>query len=140
MLVEAKWMRLRALFPDAASQSHGKAEPAFRRAQQHQVAVRRDRPATSIGSHGIRPSACMTQTLIRHPSYCAYLRDRYKSRRVRKEKAEFPVYPSTQPPQSRHSSTVSKLNCPAHYFDSCFVREERYFYEDIQYNCKGSTT
>ena len=36
---------------DAAGQHLGQAEPAFRRAQQHQAAVRRHRPAGEIGSH-----------------------------------------------------------------------------------------
>ena len=40
-----------APFPDAARQRPGEAEPAFRRAQQHQPAVGRDRPAREIGGH-----------------------------------------------------------------------------------------
>ena len=40
-----------APLPDAAGQRLGQAEPAFRRAQQHQPAVRGDRPAGEIGGH-----------------------------------------------------------------------------------------
>ena len=36
---------------DAACQRLGRAEPAFRRAQQDQAAVGRDRPAREIGGH-----------------------------------------------------------------------------------------
>ena len=37
--------------PDATGQRVGQAEPPLRRAQQHQTAVRRDRPAGEIGGH-----------------------------------------------------------------------------------------
>ena len=40
-----------APLPDAARQRLGQAEPALRRAQQDQPAVRRDRPALEIGGH-----------------------------------------------------------------------------------------
>ena len=40
-----------APLPDAARQRLGQAEPALRRAQQHQPAVRRDRPALEIGGY-----------------------------------------------------------------------------------------
>ena len=40
-----------APLPDATRQRLGQAEPALRRAQQHQPAVRRDRPALEIGGY-----------------------------------------------------------------------------------------
>ena len=40
-----------APLPDAAGQRLGQPEPALRRAQQHQPAVGRDRPAREIGGH-----------------------------------------------------------------------------------------
>ena len=40
-----------APLPDATRQRLGQAEPAFGRAQQHQPAVGRDRPALEIGGH-----------------------------------------------------------------------------------------
>ena len=41
----------RAPLPDAAHQRPGQPEPALRRAQQHQTAVRRDRPGREICAH-----------------------------------------------------------------------------------------